>query len=158
MRPLLSLICTFWTKNLTWDKCIISFSPHLHLKPKYASYLGVSSSLSLASTWPSSDFGDLDLSLFLVKLHQFCLKMSKGGFIIPGFTWILIWSVNLVTCFVWEILREAFKNPSHGKIPLRGRGVPPFSAKKKSVENWPKNSVFWAKKAVFSELLRGVVR
>ena len=32
-------------------------------------------------------------------------------------------------------------------------GVPPFSAKKKSVKNWPKNSVFWAKNAVFSEFL-----
>ena len=25
------------------------------------------------------------------------------------------------------LLKEAFKNPSHGKIPLRGGGEPPFS-------------------------------
>ena len=30
-------------------------------------------------------------------------------------------------------------------------GVPPFSVKKKSIKNWPKNSVFWAKNAVFGE-------
>ena len=28
-------------------------------------------------------------------------------------------------------------------------GVPPFSAKKKSVKDWPKNSVFKAKNSVF---------
>ena len=27
----------------------------------------------------------------------------------------------------YDALREAFKNPSHGKILLRGRGVPPLS-------------------------------
>ena len=32
-------------------------------------------------------------------------------------------------------------------------GVPPFSAKKKSVKNWPKNSVFKAKNAIFGEFL-----
>ena len=31
-------------------------------------------------------------------------------------------------------VREAFKNPSHRK-PSVGGGVPPFSVKKKSVEN-----------------------
>ena len=30
-------------------------------------------------------------------------------------------------------------------------GVPPLSFKKKSIKNWPKNSVFWAKNAVFGE-------
>ena len=35
----------------------------------------------------------------------------------------------------------------------REGGVPPFSAKKKSVKNWPKNSVFWAENAVFSKFL-----
>ena len=38
---------------------------------------------------------------------------------------------------------------------IRGGGVPPFSAKKKSVKYWPKNSVFKAKNAVFGELLAG---
>ena len=32
-----------------------------------------------------------------------------------------------------------------------GGGVPPFAVIKKSVENWPKNSVFKAKNAVFGE-------
>ena len=32
-------------------------------------------------------------------------------------------------------------------------GGTPFSAKKKSVENWPKNSVFWMKNAVFGKFL-----
>ena len=32
-----------------------------------------------------------------------------------------------------------------------GGGVPPLSVKKKSIKNWPKNSVFWAKNAVFGE-------
>ena len=52
------------------------------------------------------------------------------------------------------IIREGFKKPRHGNFPLRGgdpRGIPPFSVKKKSIKNWPKNGVFWAKNAVFGE-------
>ena len=71
-------------------------------------------------------------------------------------------------------VREGFKNPRHGNFPWRGgyppfpltffrwvfgnrpsveggRGVPPLSVKKKSIKNWPKNGVFWAKNAVFGE-------
>merc|ERR1719500_1786166 len=32
-----------------------------------------------------------------------------------------------------------------------GRGVPTLFVKKKSIKNWPKNGVFWAKIAVFDE-------
>merc|ERR550525_1018977 len=59
---------------------------------------------------------------------------------------------NICVSITWEV-REVFKNPSNGNFPLRGWGVPPFSAKKKSVKNWPKNSVFKAKNAVFGEFL-----
>ena len=34
---------------------------------------------------------------------------------------------------------------------MGGRGVPPFAVIKKSVENWPKNSVFRQKNAVFGK-------
>ena len=41
---------------------------------------------------------------------------------------------------------------------MGGRGVPPFSAKKKSVENWPKNSAFWGKKCSFLQKILILVR
>ena len=65
-------------------------------------------------------------------------------------------------------IREGFKKPRHGNIPLRGGtlsvnffvrfsgtnhalrggGVPHFSVKKKSIKNWPKNGVFGQKTPV----------
>ena len=34
---------------------------------------------------------------------------------------------------------------------MKGGGSTPLSVKKKSIKNWPKNSVFWAKNAIFGE-------
>ena len=47
------------------------------------------------------------------------------------------------------VLGKGSKTPGTETFRGGGRGLPPLSVKKKSIKNWPKNSVFRAKNAVF---------
>ena len=82
---------------------------------------------AMATTWRTTQ-----------SLNHCHLNLCKSILQFEGIGYDL-WNIHKLT-------KGRVQNPSNGKVP-------PFSAKEKSVKNWPKNSVFWAKNAVFSEFL-----
>ena len=123
-------------------------------------YMGNTSGKSGCNRWP------------LLAVEGFYRNDDVRTFVISGiviFCMHGVVSYNIVShCIllsntVLHDIREVFKNPNHGFLPWwggtplpwfffpltfwpaacrDGGGVPPFAVIKKSVENWPKNSVF----------------
>ena len=112
--------------------------------------------LSLASGWHQPSWGQNchhPVNPKIISIFRFASLAVSHQNTIPLFFVFLSFVIWLYDC-ITDMVREAFKNPSKGENSAKGvRGVPPFSAKKKSVKNWPKNCVFWAKNTVFSEFL-----